>query len=54
MRPRFVGALPLYLSKISANLERYVELLPRLGQDAQAQQRFECHAGDGAARHRVI
>jgi len=37
---RYVGMLPIYLSKITANLERYVELLPRLGQDAQAQQRL--------------
>jgi hypothetical protein len=37
---QYVGMLPLYLSKITANLDRYVDLLPRLGQDAQAQQRL--------------
>jgi hypothetical protein len=37
---QYVSMLPLYLSKITANLDRYVDLLPRLGQDAQAQQRL--------------
>ena len=35
---RYVGMLPLYLSKIAANLNRYVTLLPRVGHDAQAQR----------------
>ncbi len=38
---RYVGTLPLYLSKISANLERYVNLLPRIGHDDQARQRLK-------------
>ncbi|ETW97500.1 MAG: hypothetical protein ETSY2_44500 [Candidatus Entotheonella gemina] len=37
---RYVGMLPLYLSKISANLDRYVNLLPRVGHDAHARQRL--------------
>ena len=51
---RFVAALPLYLSKISANLERYVELLPRAWPGRASATASERHAGDGAARHRVV
>ncbi|PON19832.1 hypothetical protein C2W62_00650 [Candidatus Entotheonella serta] len=37
---RHVGMLPLYLSKMTDNLDRYINLLPRVGHDAQAQKRL--------------